>query len=79
MLGLGLMVKRGWMHTVDLPNMDAGGSRRESQETFKTELCLAKGQYGVQIPKGAWHTIEFLRKIRFWRVKKASINHRETT
>lgn len=43
---------------VDLPNMDAGGPRREFQETFKTELCPAKGQYGMQMPKGAWHTIE---------------------
>ena len=42
----------------DLPNMDAGGPGREFQETFRTELCPAKGQYGVQIPKGAWHTIE---------------------
>lgn len=43
---------------VDLPNMDAGGPGREFQETFRTELCPAKGQYGVQIPKGVWHTIE---------------------
>lgn len=43
---------------VDLPNMDAGGPGREFLETFRTELCPAKGQYGVQIPKGAWHTIE---------------------
>ena len=43
---------------VDLPNMDAGGPGREFQETFRSELCPAKGQYGVQIPKGAWHTIE---------------------
>lgn len=42
----------------DLPNMDAGGPGREFQETFRAELCPAKGQYGVQIPKGAWHTIE---------------------
>ena len=42
----------------ELPNMDAGGPGREFQETFRTELCPAKGQYGVQIPKGVWHTIE---------------------
>ena len=47
---------------VDLPNMDAGGPGREFQETFRTELCPAKGQYGVQIPKGAWHTIEVLEE-----------------
>ena len=43
---------------VDLPNMDTRGPGREYQETFRTELCPAKGQYGVQIPKGAWHKIE---------------------
>ena len=43
---------------VDLPNMDAGGPGREFLETFRTELCPENGQYGVQIPKGAWHTIE---------------------
>lgn len=46
----------------DLPNMDAGGLGREFQETFRTELCPVKGQYGVQIPKGAWHTIEVFEK-----------------
>ena len=47
-----------WAFYEELPNMDAGGPGREFQETFRTELCPAKGQYGVQIPKGAWHTIE---------------------
>ena len=42
----------------ELPNMDADGPGREFQEMFRTELCPAKGRYGVQIPKGAWHTIE---------------------
>ena len=42
----------------ELPNMDADGPGREFQETFRTELCPAKGQYGVQIPKRAWLTIE---------------------
>lgn len=43
---------------VDLPNMDAGGPGREFQEIFKTEFCPAKGQYGMQIPNGTWHSIE---------------------
>jgi hypothetical protein len=30
----------------------------EFVETLRTEICPAKGKYGIQIPKGAWHTIE---------------------
>lgn len=43
---------------VDLPNMDAGGPGREFSETYRVTLCPKDGCYGVQIPKGAWHTIE---------------------
>lgn len=42
----------------ELPNMDAGGPGREFQETYRVTLCPKDGCYGVQIPKGAWHTIE---------------------
>lgn len=48
----------GRLDVIFYVDMDAGGPGREFQETFRTELCPAKGQYGVQIPKGAWHTIE---------------------
>lgn len=42
----------------ELPNMDAGGPGREFKEFFRTELCPAKGNYGIQIPLGVWHTVE---------------------
>ena len=42
----------------DRPNMDAGGPGREFAETYRVTLCPKDGCYGVQIPKGAWHTIE---------------------
>ena len=42
----------------ELQNMDAGGPGREFQETNRVTLCPKDGCYGVQIPKGAWHTIE---------------------
>lgn len=54
---------------VERPNMDAGGPGREFQETFRKELCPAKGRYGVQIPKGAWHTIEFFEESTFFESK----------
>ena len=41
-----------------LHNIDAGGPGRDFKEFFRTELCPAKGNYGIQIPMGVWHTIE---------------------
>lgn len=42
----------------ELPNMDAGGPGREFKEFFRTELSSKKGNYGIQIPLGVWHTVE---------------------
>ena len=47
-----------WIFYEELPNMDAGGPGREFVETLRTEICPAKGKYGIQIPQGAWHSIE---------------------
>ena len=53
----------------ELPNMDAGELGREFQETFRTGLCPAKGKYGVQIPKGVWHTIEVFEESAIFEAK----------
>ncbi len=53
----------------DVPNMDAGGPARDFQETYRTELCPAKGHYGVQIPKGVWHTIEVYEESTIFEAK----------
>ena len=42
---------------VERPNMDAGGPGREFAETYRVTLCPKECCYGLQIPKGAWHTI----------------------
>lgn len=51
----------------ELPNMDSGGPIHDGKsaadpsqfkEFFRTELCPTEGKYGIQIPKGVWHTIE---------------------
>ena len=56
-----------WIFYEELPNMDAGDPVHDGKtvtdalqfkEILRTEICPAKGQYGIQIPKGAWHTIE---------------------
>lgn len=50
--------KLDWIFYEELPNMDADGPGREFKETLRTEICPAKGKYGIQIPMGVWHTIE---------------------
>ena len=47
-----------WIFFEELPNMDAGGPGREFKEFFRIEICPAKGQYGLQVPQGVWHSIE---------------------
>lgn len=53
----------------DVPNMDVGGPGRDFHETYRTELCPAKGKYGVQIPKGVWHTIEVFEESTIFEAK----------
>ena len=42
--------------------MDAQDVARkvEYREVERIHLCPAEGQYGCQIPKGAWHTVEVI-------------------
>ena len=56
-----------WIFYEELPNMDSGGPIHDGKtvadpsqfkEFFRTEICPAKGKYGIQIPQGAWHSIE---------------------
>ncbi len=44
----------------ELPNMDAGGPGREFKELCRFAICPAEGRYGIQVPKGVWHTIKVL-------------------
>ena len=53
----------------DVPNMDAGGPGRDFHETYRTELCPSKRHYGVQIPKGVWHTIEVYEESTIFEAK----------
>lgn len=50
----------------ELPNMDAGGPVHNGEvaadetcfkETARFRLCPRDGLYGIQVPKGAWHSI----------------------
>ena len=50
--------KLDWVFYEEVPNMDSGGPTKEFIETFRVTVCPAEGQYGIQVPVGAWHTIE---------------------
>lgn len=59
--------KLDWIFYEELPNIDAGGPIHDGKtaadpsqfkEFFRTEICPVEGKYGIQVPKGAWHTIE---------------------
>lgn len=51
---------------VELLYEEVGGEFRETQ---RLELCPREGRFGVQIPKGAWHTIEVLEPSTIFEAK----------
>ena len=51
---------------VERPNMDAGGPVHNGEvatdescfvETARLRVCPREGQYGIQVPLGAWHSV----------------------
>lgn len=55
-----------WVFYEELPNMDAGGAIHDGEsvvdnssfaETARFRVCPREGQYGIQVPKGAWHSV----------------------
>ena len=56
-----------WVFYEEMPNVDAGGpvhdgetAADESQfvEVARFRICPREGNYGIQVPKMAWHTID---------------------
>lgn len=50
----------------ELPNVDTGGPVHDGEtatdetpfvEVARFRICPREGKYGIQIPKGAWHTV----------------------
>ena len=39
------------------------------REVARVELCPCEGKYGMQIPKGIWHTIEVLEPSTIFEAK----------
>ena len=55
-----------WVFYEELPNMDAGGPIHDGEtaadessfaETARFRVCPREGQYGIQVPMGAWHSV----------------------
>ena len=56
-----------WVFYEELPNVDAGGPVHDGTtvadetqfvECGRFRICPREGIYGIQIPQGAWHSIE---------------------
>lgn len=56
-----------WAFYEERPNMDAGGPVHDGEvaadescfvETSRFRVCPREGQYGIQVPLGAWHSVE---------------------
>ena len=55
-----------WVFYEELPNMDAGGPIHDGEiaqdetnfkETARFRVCPREGQFGIQVPLGAWHSV----------------------
>ena len=58
-----------WVFYEELPNMDAGGPVHDGEvaadescfaEVARSRVCPREGQYGIQVPLGAWHSVVVL-------------------
>lgn len=56
-----------WVFYEELPNMDSGGPVHDGEtaadetcfkEVARFRVCPREGQYGIQVPKMMWHSIE---------------------
>ena len=55
-----------WTFYEELPSMDTGGPVHDGEtaadehqfaEVARVRVCPREGQFGIQVPKGAWHSI----------------------
>ena len=55
-----------WVFYEELPNLDASGPVLDGEtatdescfvETARFRVCPREGQYGIQVPLGAWHSV----------------------
>ena len=67
-----------WIFYEELPNVDAGGPVHDGEtaadescfkEVARFRICPREGQFGIQIPKGAWHSIEVFERSAIFEAK----------
>ena len=67
-----------WVFYEELPNMDAGGPVHDGEvaadegcfaEVARFRVCPREGQYGIQVPLGAWHSVAVLERCTIWEAK----------
>ncbi len=55
-----------WVFYEELPNVDVGAIVHDGEtaldetyfnETARFRVCPREGQYGIQVPQGAWHSV----------------------
>ena len=55
-----------WVFYEELPGVETGGPVHDGEtavdetcfvETARFRVCPREGQYGIQVPKGAWHSV----------------------
>ena len=68
----------------ELPNIDAGGSIHHGEvaddegcflEVARFRLCPREKKYGIQIPLGAWHTVEVYEPSVILEAKDGAYKH----
>lgn len=67
-----------WVFYEELPNMDAGGPVHDGEtaadetcfkEVARFRVCPKEKVYGIQVPLGAWHSIEVLEPSAIFEAK----------
>lgn len=67
-----------WVFYQELPNMDAGGPVHNGYtamdescfvEIARFRICPREGQFGIQVPLGAWHSVVVLEPSTIFEAK----------
>lgn len=67
-----------WVFYEELPMVECGGPVHDGEtaldetcfkETARFRVCRSEKNYGIQIPKGAWHSIEVLEPSTIFEAK----------
>ena len=67
-----------WTFYEELPNIDAGGSIHNGEtaadetcfkEVSRFRVCPRDGLFGIQVPQGAWHSVDVLESSTIFEAK----------